>query len=242
MTKVSDLPEPIQKQLEQLDQYIQKQVAIAEYLKDNKSSHQDLIESIPRDITFLEKKYVSTNQSLNTDLKFAESFKNQTLESFNEWVEKLIKVYLQLTNPIIGSSSVNDQSKSSSTPTLIIGVNGNRTSNTPQISKPQQSNSSDDKKESPLNVTRILNSYYVTKIEDFKDKIEKYQLILQEVENSINDLDKNSLNRGMHGGANGLEMIVSTLQEEFKLYVEIANEFAEIHHNVGKLKGSRDEF
>ncbi|VEU21783.1 DEKNAAC102781 [Brettanomyces naardenensis] len=239
MTKVSDLPEGFRKQLEQLDEYIQTQVAISEYLKNNEGEHKELIESIPRDINFLEKKYVATNQALNSDLKFIETFKTKTLESFNDWVEKLIKVYLQLTNPM--SRSSNDQNRASNSATVVIGVNGSR-SGTSQGQQKQKQAPSD--KDTPLNVTQILNSYYVSKIEDFKESIGKYQLVLQEVENSINDLDKASVNGGgmALGSGDGIQMVVSTLQEEFKLYVELANEFAEIHHRVNRVIGGPEAF
>ncbi|KAG7792641.1 hypothetical protein KL929_001373 [Ogataea haglerorum] len=233
MTKVSDLPEAFQKELEQLDQYIQTQVAIAERLKNDEDEHKELINSIPRDIDFLEKRYFSTNQALNSDLKFVESFKNKTLENFDNWVEKLIKVYLQLTNPMILGMSNNEQAKSADgTVTQIIGVKGVRTAG---LLQSQASKSQQLDKDSHVNVPQILNSYYSAKIEEFRQNIEKYQLILQEVENSISDLDKVSLSGGPATGSYGLDMIVSTLKEEFQLYVELANEFAEVHHQVKRL-------
>ncbi|KAH3668353.1 hypothetical protein OGAPHI_002107 [Ogataea philodendri] len=234
ITKVSDLPEAFQKELEQLDQYIQTQVAIAERLKNDEDVHKELISSIPRDIDFLEKRYFSTNQALNSDLEFVGGFKNKTLESFDNWVEKLIKVYLQLTNPmLLGVSSNSDQTKSTDgTITQIIGVNGIRTAGSIQS---QQGNSQQQlEKDSHVNVPQILNSYYLSKIEEFRQNIDKYQLVLQEVENSVNDLDRSSLSGGP-SGAYGLETIVSTLKEEFKLFVELANEFAEVHHQVKRL-------
>lgn len=236
MTKVSDLPENFRKELEQMDEYIQTQVAISEYLKNNEVRHKDLIESIPRDIDYLEKKYVSTNQALDSDLRFIENFKDKVLESFSDWVEKLIAVYLQLTNPMSGSS--NDQAQASSSGKVLIGVNGMR-SDTQQQQQPPPAQPQSKDKSSPLNVAEILGSYYVTKIEDFKQNISKYQLILNEVEESINDLDKSSLNgRQRSLDANyGLELVVSTLQEEFKLYVELANDFAETHHQINRIAG-----
>ncbi|QPG74945.1 hypothetical protein FOA43_002283 [Brettanomyces nanus] len=242
MTKVSDLPEQFQRQLEVLDGYIQTQVSISEYLKNNESEHRELIDSIPRDIEFLEKKYVSTNQALNSDLKFIEGFKTKTLESFNDWVERLIKVYLQLTNPM--SSSTSDQNQTSNSARIVIGVNGTRSAASPSVQKQKQKNAPSSDKNSPLNVTQILNSYYATKIDDFNENIHKYQLVLQDVESSINNLDRASLNGGpmTMGGNYGLEMVISTLREEFMLYVELANEFAETHHRVNRFVGGSEAF
>ena len=238
MTKVADLPPPVQEELKQLDEYIQTQVSIAEYLKNQKSEHQELIISVPRDISYLEKTYASTNQALIADLKFVESFKSKTLESFNDWVEKLIKVFLQLTNPM--SNSSNDQGQVQGSSKVIIGVSGNRTESPQQQQQQQQKQGQNDKSTS-INITAVLNSYYIEKIEDFKDKIEKYELILQEVENCVSDLDNSSIPATVEGRG-GLEMVINTLQEEFKLYVELTNEFAEIHHNVSKLSGGKDSF
>lgn len=238
MTKVADLPAPVQEELKQLDEYIQTQVSIAEYLKNQKSEHQELIISVPRDISYLEKTYASTNQALTADLKFVESFKSKTLESFNDWVEKLIKVFLQLTNPM--SNSNNDQGQVQGSSKVIIGVSGNRTESPHQQQQQQQKQGQTDKNTS-INITAVLNSYYIEKIEDFKDKIERYELILQEVENCVNDLDNSNV-PATPEGRGGLEMVINTLQEEFKLYVELTNEFAEIHHNVSKLSGGKDSF
>lgn len=237
MTKVGDLPPPAQEELKQLDEYIQTQVAIAEYLKNQKEEHQELIISVPRDISYLEKTYASTSQALTADLKFVESFKSKTLESFNDWVEKLIKVFLQLTNPM--SSSSNDQGQLQGSSKVVIGVSGNRTESLQQ--QQQQQKQGQNGKSTSINITAVLNSYYIEKIEDFKDKIEKYELILQEVENCVNDLDNPNVPTTVEGRG-GLEMVINTLQEEFKLYVELTNEFAEIHHNVSRLAGDKDSF
>lgn len=240
MTKVSDLPAPMKQQLEELDGYIQTQVAISEYLKNNEADHKELIDSIPRDINYLEKKYVATNQALSSDFKFIDDFKSKTLESFNDWVEKLIKVYLQLTNPM--SSPVGSRGQATASSKVVIGVNGVRNS----VSGNQQTQKKQllVDKNAPLNVSQILNSFYLSKIEDFNASIDKYQSVLKEVEDSINSLDKSSQN-GLPiavGSNHGLEMVVSTLQEEFKLYVELANEFAEIHHKVIRTTGGPDSF
>lgn len=240
MSKVSDLPPQFQEELKRLDDYIQNQVAIAEFLKAQKSDHKELIESVPRDINYLEKNYASTTQALTADLKFVENFKSQTLESFNDWVEKLIKVYLQLTNPMSNSNNENGQEQGSTK--VIIGVSGNRTES--ELSQQQQQQqallqqSQNSKKISSINITSTLNSYFISKIEDFKENISKYELILQEVDNCINDLDNNPNN----DTTSGLQMVIRTLQEEFQLYVELTNEFAEIHHCVSHYTNDKEKF
>ncbi len=239
MSKVSELPPDVQNELKQLDEYIQTQVSIAEYLKSQEAEHQELITSVPRDINYLEKSYASTNQALTADLKFVESFKSNTLESFNSWAEKLIKVYLQLTNPM--SSSTNDQGQIQGSSKVVIGVSGNRIESAQEAAQQQQQQQQKQKqkeKTNYVNVTSILNSYYLDKIEDFKGKIHNYELILEEVENCVNDLEQNK-NMSIGGG---MDLIVNTLREEFKLYVELTNEFAEIHHKINSMANGQDRF
>ncbi|GMF13561.1 unnamed protein product [[Candida] boidinii] len=295
MTKVSDLPESFQKELEQLEEFISRQVTIAESLTNGEQEHKELIDSIPRDINFLENKYISTNQAINSDLKFTENFKSEILENFNDWVEKLIRVYLQLTNPVLTSnnssvSSNNDSvnsktvigvngfrtvktdtiggngtsngingvsggflgsSSSTTTSSSVLGSNGNGTQSSNQNSNSNGTNTSDGKSSllslglpPPLNITTTLNKFFLNKIENFKQDIEKHKIILQEVENSIYDLDKLSVNdMSISSNSNyGINMIVSSLKEEFQLYVELANELAEIHHEVKRLEGGLNSF
>ncbi|GMF02858.1 unnamed protein product [[Candida] boidinii] len=289
MTKVSDLPESFQKELEQLEEFISRQVTIAESLTNGEQEHKELIDSIPRDINFLENKYVSTNQAINSDLKFTENFKSEILENFNDWVEKLIRVYLQLTNPVLTSNNSSVSSNNDSVNSkIVIGVNGYRTVKTDTIggngtgnginggvsgaggllgsssvlgskdnglqSSNQNSNSNGSSTSEssllslglppPLNITTTLNKFFLNKIENFKQDIEKHKIILQEVENSIYDLDKLSVNdMGIANNSNyGINMIVSSLKEEFQLYVELANELAEIHHEVKRLEGGLNSF
>lgn len=201
MTRVSELPEPMQKEIENLNNFIQQQVAIADNLKSNETQQKDLVDSVPRDVNFLETKFNSVNQALITDLKFIETFKPKVLEAFNDWVEKVLKLYLQLTNP---------------------EQNTQQSSNLITVS----------------NATSILNQFYVSKIEEITKTTKRYEGVLSEIETAIQDLDNSStpLNN------NGIELVLSTLREEYYLYMELANNLAEVHHNVRRIAGNGESF
>ncbi|ANZ74076.1 BA75_00459T0 [Komagataella pastoris] len=200
LTRVTDLPDAYQKEIEQLDQYIQQQMDIAESLKDDQTNHKELIESVPRDINFLENKYSSVNQAIHNDLNFVMSFKCKVLESFNDWVEKVIKLYLQLTNPVL----------------LKEITNNDKTLNIKEAEPPNSA---------------ILHTFYVYKVKEIQQNIQKYHSVLQEIENAVDELDKVSSN----GIDNSWDLVIQTLKEEFRLYLELANNLADVHHEIKRI-------
>ncbi|CCK71176.1 FG-nucleoporin NUP49 KNAG_0G01180 [Huiozyma naganishii CBS 8797] len=81
MTRIIDLPPQLRQEVEQLDQYIQKQVQISQHLRADTQEHLELIASIPRDISYLMKNQSMTNQSLSNDLKKISAIKQLTDEN-----------------------------------------------------------------------------------------------------------------------------------------------------------------
>lgn len=69
MTRISDLPPQLNQAIQELDQYIQRQVTISNHLKVGTEEHTCLIESIQTDISYLFKNQSIINQSLSSDLK-----------------------------------------------------------------------------------------------------------------------------------------------------------------------------
>ncbi|RLV94775.1 Pre-mRNA-splicing factor CWC26 [Spathaspora sp. JA1] len=63
MTRVGDLPGNIKSELEQFDKYINTQHLIATTLDSDYTKHDDLINSIPKDLSYLQNKLLSTKQA-----------------------------------------------------------------------------------------------------------------------------------------------------------------------------------
>ncbi|KAH3901637.1 FG-nucleoporin NUP49 SCDLUD_001403 [Saccharomycodes ludwigii] len=100
MTKINELPLPIKQEIEQLDQYIQQQLKISYQLKADMSEHLELIESIPRDIDFLNKIYFNTNQALDKYLLKVTQLRKQTDKSINHSeISNIIIQQLTSNNP-----------------------------------------------------------------------------------------------------------------------------------------------
>lgn len=67
LSRPSDLPEPMQKELEQLDEYITSQSRVAEELKNQRETHDDTIASVPRDVELLIRKFSIVAEALKYD-------------------------------------------------------------------------------------------------------------------------------------------------------------------------------
>ncbi|AAS51875.1 ADL045Wp [Eremothecium gossypii ATCC 10895] len=84
MTRIGDLPPQVRQEIEQLDQYIQRQVAISHHLRAEEDEHLELISSIPRDVQFIMKTYSLTTQSLQQDLKRIQAIKALTDDNIRD--------------------------------------------------------------------------------------------------------------------------------------------------------------
>lgn len=105
ITRIADLPPQIRQELEQLDQYFQRQVLISHHLKADEDEHLELIQSVPRDVQFLHKTYSLTIQSLQQDLKRIESIKVLTDDNIRD-SESFSLILTQLLTPGTKVSSV----------------------------------------------------------------------------------------------------------------------------------------
>ncbi|AMD22613.1 HHL157Cp [Eremothecium sinecaudum] len=98
MTRIADLPPQVRQEIEQLDQYFQRQVSISHHLKADEEEHMELIKSVPRDIQFLLKTYSITTQSLQQDLKRIQSIKSLTDDNIRD-SESFSLILNQLLTP-----------------------------------------------------------------------------------------------------------------------------------------------
>lgn len=98
MTRVGDLPEPIKRELQEFDKYINTQHLIATTLQSDLSKHDRLIKSIPKDTNYLYTKLSSTKQALKFDsnqLLNLKEVNNELIEDIN----KIMQLIIQLSTP-----------------------------------------------------------------------------------------------------------------------------------------------
>ena len=98
MTRVGDLPPNIKNELEQFDKYINTQHVIATTLNSDMSKHNNLINTIPKDINYLQNKVLSTKQALKFDINQLINLKNMNNE-ITEDINKIMQLILQLSTP-----------------------------------------------------------------------------------------------------------------------------------------------
>ncbi|KAI5969625.1 NUP49 [Candida margitis] len=98
MTRVGDLPPNIKNELQQLDTYINTQHLIATTLNSDITKHDDLINTIPKDITYLQNKLLSTKQALKFDTNQLQDLKNMNNE-ITEDVNNIMQLIIQLSTP-----------------------------------------------------------------------------------------------------------------------------------------------
>ena len=205
MTRISELPPQIRQEIEQLDQYIQKQVQISHHLKADTTDHDELIDSIPRDVAYLLKSESATSQYLKQDLKKISSFKSLIDEDLLD--TQTFSVLLQ------------------------------------QLLTPGSKISSND-----------LDRFFQKKIHLYEKKLEDYCRILSDIETAVNGIDTDLF--GAPNNANstaitadlvsseaenllqlktGIAAIVSTVIEEFTLFMDIAERIAVLHQKTKTL-------
>ena len=110
MTRVGDLPEPIKRELQQFDKYINQQHLIATNLQSTMKKHDELIKSLPKDINYLYIKLKSTKQALKFDSNHLQELKSLNNELTDD-INRMLQLILQLSVPgtkLSSSSQLND--------------------------------------------------------------------------------------------------------------------------------------
>ncbi|KAK9367101.1 hypothetical protein V1509DRAFT_627618 [Lipomyces kononenkoae] len=98
LTRHSDLPESAQKELDEIDNYINKQIEISDDLKARKGPWQDELQSVPRDVEVLMRKLVTTHQALSNDLVATTSLRT-IVDTATQDAQLCIQILQQLRIP-----------------------------------------------------------------------------------------------------------------------------------------------
>ncbi|CEP60510.1 FG-nucleoporin NUP49 LALA0_S01e12574g [Lachancea lanzarotensis] len=199
MTRVADLPPQIRQEIEQLDNYIQRQVAISQHLKADFDDHIELIRSIPRDIKYLQTTHSVTQQSLMQDLRKITGIKDTIDQNMTD-SQTFSTIFQQLTTPGSKISSIE------------------------------------------------LDKFFQDKIQQYKHKLDEYFYVLSDIESAVQGIERDmfgatSPDGGSESGADGtnwktgINAIVSTVLEEFELFLDMAERVAELHQKVKEFNG-----
>lgn len=202
MTKVIDLPPQLRQEIEQLDQYIQRQVQISQHLKADTSEHKELIDSVPRDIAYLSKTESLANQCLAQDFKRISSIKETTDQSIAE-TQTFSMILQQLLTP--GSKISSNE----------------------------------------------LDKFFHHRAQVYQNKLDDYFRVLSDIESAVDGIDADIFGSypnaiGSNDGNSsesldifamktGLNALVSTVIEEFKLFMDTAERIAELHQKVKEI-------
>lgn len=208
LTRISDLPPQIRAEVEQLDQYIQKQVQISEHLKADDKDHDELVSSIPRDIAYLTKVQSMTMQSLQMDLKRISKSKELTDNNLSD--TQMFAIILQ------------------------------------QILTPGSKISSLE-----------LEKFFQAKIAMYQSKLDDYFRVLSDIESAVNGIhcdifggsheisgsdglsNNDNAQEDLYAMKTGLNAIISTVIEEFKLFMSTADQIASLHQKVKLLTSTK---
>lgn len=178
LTTIGDLPDNFRQEIEQLDQFIQNQVLISEQLKSDTEEHREVIESIPRDVEYLQNKYSHINQALDNDFKLLQTIRASTDEALGD-AENFFIILQRLLQA------------------------GNKTS------------------------SLEIDQYFNKQAEYYKNKLDKYTQALSEIDAAVEGIEKDSIS-----DVGGMNLVVSTLHEEYRLFMEVADTVAEVHNKV----------
>ncbi|QLQ82604.1 hypothetical protein HG537_0H03670 [Torulaspora globosa] len=208
MTKVSELPPQLRQEIEQLDQYIQRQVQISQHLKADTPEHTELINSIPRDIAYLLKTVSLTSESLTQDLKKLTSIKDTTDQSIAD-TQTFAMILQQLLTPGSKISSIE------------------------------------------------LDKFFHNRIQLYQEKLDDYFRVLSDIESAVNGIDNDvfgtpdtkGFNKGtepsgyidVYAMKTGINALISTVIEEFSLFMDTAERVAQIHQKVKEISFNRSE-
>ncbi|SCU92645.1 LAME_0F00870g1_1 [Lachancea meyersii CBS 8951] len=199
MTRIADLPPQIRQEIEQLDQYIQRQVAISQHLKADSEDHMELIRSIPRDIKFLQTTHSLTHQSLIQDLRKITGIKDTIDQSMAD-CQTFSTILQQIITPGSKISSLE------------------------------------------------LDKFFQDKILHYKHKLDEYFYVLSDIESAVQGIERDMFGAtSTDGGCDssgdrmnwktGINAIVSTVLEEFELFMDMAERVAELHQRVKEISG-----
>ncbi|EDO14525.1 hypothetical protein Kpol_274p8 [Vanderwaltozyma polyspora DSM 70294] len=195
MTRIIDLPPALRQEIEQLDQFIQKQVQISQHLKADEEEHMSLVQSIPRDITYLSKNQSITKQTLSQDLRKIAFIKETTDQSISN-TQQFTILFQQLLTPDSKVSSIE------------------------------------------------LDKFFQQKIQLYQKKLDDYFRVLSDIESTVNGINDDLFGTGsntheassdgpnLYALKNGLNALVATVIEEFKLFMDTAERVAELHQKV----------
>ncbi|SCU93630.1 LADA_0G04126g1_1 [Lachancea dasiensis] len=202
MTRVADLPPQIRQEIEQLDQYVQRQVAISHHLKADCEDHTELVQSIPRDIKYLQTVQSVTQQSLAQDLRKITGIKEITDQNMLD-SQMFSTILHQLLSPGSKISSLE------------------------------------------------LDKFFQDKIQLYRAKLDDYFNVLSDIESAVRGIERdmfgatNSDNSVSNyagdnmGWKTGINAIVSTVLEEFELFMDMAERVAELHQRVKEINGGQ---
>lgn len=98
MTRVGDLPPDVKKELQDFDKYISTQHLIATTLNDDIQKHDQLIKSIPSDVSYLHTKILSIKQALKFDTDQLKSLKSVN-DELTEDIGNIMQLIIQLLTP-----------------------------------------------------------------------------------------------------------------------------------------------
>jgi nucleoporin p58/p45 len=99
LTRPSDLPESIQKELEALDDYINQQGRIGEELKAGHDVQEELIDSIPRDVELVTRQLRTALEALKYDHRILSDLKKKS-ELVVQDAEACLDLLAHMRNPV----------------------------------------------------------------------------------------------------------------------------------------------
>ena len=189
MTKISELPIQVRQEIEQLDQFISTQVSLSKHLNADLQDHTELLESIPRDVKYLQKLHFNATRSLSSDLKKIDAIKSLVdkdvtqLENFAIMLQQLVTKGFKISNVEI-------------------------------------------------------DKFFQEKLIVYKNKLNDYNDTLSNIDNAVAGLENDMFGNDSTEDDDtkvGVNIIVSVLMEEFKLFMDTAERIAELHQKCKEI-------
>lgn len=189
MTKISELPIQIRQEIEQLDQFIRTQVSLSKHLEADLQDQTELLDSIPRDIKYLQKLHFNATRSLSSDLKRIDAIKTlvdkdvKQLENFAIMLQQLVSKGFKISNVEI-------------------------------------------------------DKFFQEKLITYKHKLNDYNDTLSNIDDAVSGLENDLFGNDSSEDDDtkvGINIIVSVLIEEFKLFMDTAERIAELHQKCKEI-------